>query len=175
MLFLKTPSKYCTFLWQRTFHVSVTFLNVFCIVSVDWSETPKISLIVLEWGQNWLKIGRQRSPILFSCHARGSVINMSALNLPMLLLVNWSIRVNCWRGKPHILVNTTRRCVFTAINFIERSRPLRFWKCGRSIQGEALRANLKAEDAIFKHTNKDMHLYSNSNNAMRYSNINQKI
>ena len=56
MLFLKTPSKYCTFLWQRTFHVSVTFLNVFCIVSVDWSETPKISLIVLEWGQNWLKI-----------------------------------------------------------------------------------------------------------------------
>ena len=65
---------------QRTFQVSVTFLNVFCIASVDWFETPQISLIVVWWGQNWLKIGRQRSPILFSCHARGAVINMSALN-----------------------------------------------------------------------------------------------
>ena len=42
------------------------------------------------------------------------------------------------------------RRVFTAINFIQRSPPPRFWMCTRSIQSAALMANFKPAVAIFK-------------------------
>ena len=47
------------------------------------------------------------------------------------------------------------RRVFTAINFIQRSPPPRFWMCTRSIQSAALMANFKPAVAIFinKQTN----------------------
>ena len=47
------------------------------------------------------------------------------------------------------------RRVFTAINFIQRSPPPRFWMCTRSIQSAALMANFKPAVAIFK--NKQTH------------------
>ena len=67
---------------QRTFQVSVTFLNVFCITSVDWSETPKISLIVLEWGQNWLKIRDDKDRRSCFLVKRGGLWSICLLSTP---------------------------------------------------------------------------------------------